>query len=104
MSSDHLENILHPAADRFLIRLGSRVRNRLTFQLRAEQHQEGSQPRKSPSTWLDSVTHLAHPGFRGATKSPINDLSRALPRLRTLWTNSKKPRYSGSRSCEIPRC
>jgi len=30
--------------------------------------------------------------------------SNALPRLRTLCTNSKKPKYSGSFSCEIPRC
>ena len=30
--------------------------------------------------------------------------SNALPRLRTLCTNSKKPKYSGSCSCEIPRC
>src|SRR5262249_11068190 len=44
----------------------------------------------------------AHPGFRGATSSSINDPSRALPRLRTLCTNWKNPRYNGSRSCEIP--
>ena len=29
--------------------------------------------------------------------------NNALPRLRTLCTNSKNPRYNGSRSCEIPR-
>src|SRR5262249_7290985 len=51
-----------------------------------------------PQTWM------AHPGFRGATRSWINDPSNALPRHRTLCTNSKNPRYSGSRSCAIPRC
>ena len=30
--------------------------------------------------------------------------SNALPRLRTLCTNSKKPKYSESFSWEIPRC
>src|SRR5215471_15923668 len=30
--------------------------------------------------------------------------SNALPRLRTLCTNSKKPRYRGSFSCAMPRC
>jgi hypothetical protein len=30
--------------------------------------------------------------------------SRALPRRRALCTNWKKPRYSGSFSCEMPRC
>src|SRR3954453_3425417 len=29
---------------------------------------------------------------------------RALPRRRALCTNSKTPRYSGSFSCEMPRC
>ena len=51
---------------------------------------------------LDSIK--AHPGFRGVTRSSIKDPSRALPRLRTLCTNSKNPRYNGRRSCEIPRC
>jgi Chain length determinant protein len=30
--------------------------------------------------------------------------NNALPRRRTLWTNSKKPKYSGKLSCEMPRC
>src|SRR3954465_12349544 len=37
---------------------------------------------------------------RAATRAP----RRALPRRRALCTNSKKPRYSGSFSCEMPRC
>jgi hypothetical protein len=47
---------------------------------------------------------VAHPGFQGATRSPINDPNSALPRLRMLCTNSKNPRYNGSRSWETPRC
>jgi hypothetical protein len=46
---------------------------------------------------------LAHPVFRGATRSSTNDASNALPRFLTLCTNSKNPRYNGSLSCEIPR-
>src|SRR5215468_4006899 len=38
------------------------------------------------------------------TRSSMSAGSNALPRLRTLCTNSKNPRYSGSFSCEIPRC
>ena len=34
---------------------------------------------------VDSL--MAHPGFRGATRSSINDPSNALPRLPTLCTN-----------------
>src|SRR4051794_33385397 len=37
---------------------------------------------------------------RAATRAP----RRALPQRRALCTNSKKPRYSGSFSCEMPRC
>src|SRR4051794_15399130 len=51
----------------------------------------------------DDVFLVAHPGYRGATRSSIKDPSRALPRLRALCTNSKNPRYSESLSCEIPR-
>src|SRR3954453_19388924 len=36
---------------------------------------------------------------KAATRAP----RRALPRRRALCTNSKKPRYSGSFSCEMPR-
>jgi hypothetical protein len=46
---------------------------------------------------------VAHPGFEGAIRSPINDPNSALPRLRMLCTNSKNPRYNGSRSWETPR-
>src|SRR5262249_10913236 len=45
----------------------------------------------------------AHPGFPGATRSSIKEPRSALPRRRTSCTNSKAPRSSGSRSCEIPR-
>src|SRR5262249_34041410 len=38
------------------------------------------------------------------TSNSISAPSNALPRWRTLCTNSKKPRYSGSFSWEIPRC
>ena len=38
------------------------------------------------------------------TSSSRSAPSNALPRLRTLCTNSKKPRYSGSFSCAMPRC
>src|SRR5262245_30721965 len=49
---------------------------------------------------------LAHPVCRGdgLRSNPTKAPRRALPRFRTLCTNSKKPRYSGSFSCEIPRC
>src|SRR3954454_14468134 len=55
------------------------------------------------------LTEVALIGFRGdgmphPTKPPTRALSRALPRWRALCTNWKKPRYSGSLSCEIPRC
>src|SRR5262249_14279979 len=51
------------------------------------------------------VFPTAHPAFRGVgrTSNSINDLSNALPRLRTLCTNSKKPKYSGNFACEIRR-
>ena len=44
--------------------------------------------------WDDEEFLDAHPVFRGVgrTRSSINDLSSALPRRRTLCTNSKKPR------------
>jgi hypothetical protein len=39
---------------------------------------------------------LAHDGLQGgASKRPINAPNSLLPRARTLWTNSKNPRYSG---------
>src|SRR5262249_55197368 len=57
----------------------------------------------APTLKLVCESKMAHPGFRGATSSSINDPSRALPRLRTLWTNWKNPRYNGSRSCGTPR-
>jgi hypothetical protein len=38
------------------------------------------------------------------TSNSMSAGSNALPRLRTLCTNSKKPKYSGSFSWEIPRC
>ena len=55
-------------------------------------------------TWpVKSEAWVAHPGFRGAIRRPINDPNSALPRFRTLCTNSKNPRYNGSLSCDIPR-
>jgi hypothetical protein len=39
----------------------------------------------------------------GLRSNPTKAARRALPR-RTSCTNSKDPRYSGSFSCEIPRC
>src|SRR4051812_2505901 len=41
---------------------------------------------------------------RHMTRAATRALRRALPRRRALCTNSKKPRYSGSFSCEMPRC
>src|SRR4051794_4342049 len=41
---------------------------------------------------------------RHTTRAATRALRRALPRRRALCTNSKKPRYSGSFSCEMPRC
>ena len=38
------------------------------------------------------------------TSRPIKAPNSALLRFRTLWTNSKKPKYRGSFSCESPRC
>src|SRR5262245_43845998 len=38
------------------------------------------------------------------TSNSMSAGSNALPRLRTLCTNSKNPRYSRSFSWEIPRC
>ena len=48
----------------------------------------------------------AHYGLQGAVpRMPLMRPSRsALPLFLMLCTNSKKPRYSGSFSCEIPRC
>jgi len=48
-------------------------------------------------------------GFRGVglnylTSAGMRVPSRALPRRRALCTNWKKPRWSGSLSCEMPRC
>ena len=37
------------------------------------------------------------------TRSPTREERRDFPLLRMLWTNSKKPRYKGSFSCEMPR-
>src|SRR3954468_24727818 len=53
-------------------------------------------------TWLllASGVMAARHMTRAATRAP----RRALPRRRALCTNSKKPRYSGSFSCEMPRC
>src|SRR3954471_23249209 len=39
-----------------------------------------------------------------ATKAATRAPSKALPRRRALCTNWKKPRWSGSLSCEMPRC
>src|SRR5713101_4843744 len=38
------------------------------------------------------------------TSNSMSAPSNALPRFLTLCTNSKKPRYRGSFSCEMPRC
>lgn len=38
------------------------------------------------------------------TKTANNEDSKPLPRFLTLWTNSKKLRYSGSLACDRPRC
>src|SRR5262245_15815069 len=37
------------------------------------------------------------------TRNSMSAGSNALPRLRTLGTHSKKPKYGGSFSCEMPR-
>src|SRR3954447_13407116 len=47
---------------------------------------------------LSSRVMAARHMTRAATRAP----RRALPRRRALCTNSKKPRYSGSFSCEMP--
>ena len=39
----------------------------------------------------------------GANNWPIRAPNSLLPRARTLWTNSKNPRYSGRLSWGIPR-
>src|SRR3954470_18824120 len=49
---------------------------------------------------LSSGVMAARHMTRAATRAP----RRALPRRRALCTNSKKPRYSGNFSCEMPRC
>ena len=62
-----------------------------------------SMPDKWEYPWwllLDSGVMAARHMTRAATRAP----RRALPRRRALCTNSKKPRYSGSFSCEMPRC
>src|SRR3972149_6603911 len=41
--------------------------------------------------------------FQGATSAARSECNRVFPRQRTLWMNSKKPRYQGNFSCEIPR-
>jgi hypothetical protein len=43
-------------------------------------------------------------GGDGLKSNPTRAPRRALPRRRTLCTNSKNPRYGGNFSCEIPRC
>src|SRR5215217_1174140 len=64
------------------------------------------------NVWREVVEDLsveALVGFRGAglghtTKAATSAPSRALPRRRALCTYWKKPRSSGSLSCERPRC
>ena len=43
------------------------------------------------------------PGSYVSNNSRIEP-SKAFPRRLTLWTNSKKPKYSGKYVCERPRC
>ena len=38
------------------------------------------------------------------TKTASNEDSKLFPRFLTLWTNSKKLRYSGNLACDMPRC
>src|SRR5437667_9669933 len=61
-----------------------------------------SQAEGNPDQGAYVQAWVAHPAFRGdgLRSNPISDPSRALPRLRTLCTNSKKPRYSDNFSCE----
>jgi hypothetical protein len=71
-------------------------------------HPHGMTDHRGRSTWSPTTrratrSSIAHPGFRGATRSSIKAPSRALPRLRALCRNSKNPRSSGSLSCESPR-
>src|SRR5689334_6738234 len=70
---------------------------------------EGGAGRPGPvgHRWRLLVSALI--GFRGGerphpTKPETRAPSRALPRRRALCTNWKKPRYSGSFFCEMPRC
>ena len=68
-------------------------------------HVDGRPPKTSGlvNCWwllLSSGVMGARHMTRAATRAP----RRALPRRRALCTNSKKPRYSGSFSCEMPRC
>src|SRR3954453_7085000 len=60
----------------------------------------GATHEKPKRLLLDSGVMAAGHMTKAATRAP----RRALPRRRALCTNSKKPRYSGSFSCEMPRC
>src|SRR3954454_1055770 len=53
---------------------------------------------------LEALVGIRGDGVHHTTRAATRAPRRALPRRRALCTNSKKPRYSGSFSCEIPRC
>ena len=74
----------------------------LLFEVFSQRYERGSTLVTSNLPWLllSSGVMAARHMTRAATRAP----RRALPRRRALCTNSKKPRYSGSFSCEIPRC
>lgn len=87
--------------------------------LLARVNQEEARIKPNPESWsmLEIVCHLfdeEREDFRehldlalnwnqGVTRIASKEWSKALPRRRILWTNSKKPRYQGNFSCEIPR-
>ncbi len=53
---------------------------------------------------IDADFVKAHSANQGVTRIAKSEANKALPRRRTLCTNSKKPKYNGSLSCEMPRC
>src|SRR3712207_2931707 len=67
----------------------------------------GEEQTEGPNPWLEQRWLLSGFGVMTpdhVTRAPTRLPRRALPRRRALCTNSKKPRWSGSFSCEMPRC
>lgn len=63
------------------------------------------QTRLDPETPVDLTIgerSIWIPGSQ-VSRTSTRECSKALPRPRALWTNSKKPRYKGKFSCETPR-